>query len=543
MKNLKENDNYKWYHKSVVYHIYTRSFKDSNKDGVGDLRGIIDRLDYLAGSEKSLGIGAIWLSPFYKSPQVDYGYDISDYKDIDPMFGDLETFKTLVKECHKKNIRIIIDFVINHTSSEHKWFKESQSSRENSKRDWYIWRDPKPDGSPPNNWRSVFGGPAWTLDEKTGQYYFHSFLPEQPDLNWRYEEVQEEMKQVGRFWLDMGVDGFRIDAIEHLIEDSYLRDDPRNPDYVPLRDDPYLLNEHLFSKSQKDLSYCINALCELISEYPDRFIVSEAYVDIPKIVSLYQACEQKVHAPFNFNLMGKRWSATEYRQFVDEFEKALSPNDWPNYVFGNHDRSRLVSRLGEKRARVVAVLLLTLRGMPFIYYGDEIGMADVEISLEKIKDPFAKKLGETRYSRDPERTPMQWSGEKYAGFSEVEPWLPVSPDFEKKNVEEELKDPSSILNLYRSLIGFRNKTPALQYGTYKSLDTLSSEIFSYVREYEGQKILIILNFSDKEIEETIPFKELKFICSTYGEIFRVGDNPSGKVSLRPNEGCIFEVLN
>ncbi len=539
---MPENNNFaKWYHKAVVYHIYTKSFKDSNSDGLGDLEGVINKLDYLNnGTENSLGIGAIWLSPFYKSPQVDHGYDISDYRSIDPVFGDLETFKKLVAECQKRNIRIIIDFVINHTSSDHLWFQESRSSRDNPKRDWYIWRDPKEDGSPPNNWLSVFGGPAWTLDKNTGQYYFHSFLPEQPDLNWRHDEVQEEMKNVARFWLDLGIDGFRIDAIEHLIEDSYLRDDPRNPDYVPLRDDPYLLNEHLFSKSQDDLSYCINALCELISEYPDKFIVSEAYVDIPKIVSLYRACEQKVHAPFNFNLMGKPWSATEYRDFVDRFEKALSQNDWPNYVFGNHDRSRLISRLGEEKAKIVAVILLTLRGMPFIYYGDEIGMSDVSIKPEDIKDPFATMVADIKFSRDPQRSPMQWSGEEYAGFSKVKPWLPVASDFKKKNVETELKDPDSILNLYRTLINFRNRTPALQYGSYRSLDTASPDIFAYVREHGEDKILVMLNFSDQKIKESPPFDRVRLICSTSRT---AGENAEikGGITLEPYEGCVLGI--
>lgn len=537
-----QNNNYKWYHKAVVYHIYTRSFKDSNNDGVGDLEGIIQKLDYLNNNNgNSLGVGAIWLSPFYKSPQADYGYDVSNYRQIDPVFGNLEIFDRLVAECKKRDIRILIDFVINHTSKEHLWFKESRSAKDNPKRDWYIWKDPSPEGGPPNNWISVFGGSAWEYDIITGQYYFHSFLPEQPDLNWRSEEVQNEMKEVARFWLRRGVDGFRIDAIEHLLEDSYLRNDPVNPDFIPFVHDPYRHNEPLFSKNQKDLNYCIDGLCEVMGEFEDKFIVSEAYVDIPKIISLYRACSQKVHAPFNFNLMYRDWSALEYKKFINEFEQSLSVDDWPNYVFGNHDRPRLVSRLGEERAKIVATLLLTLRGMPFIYYGDEIGMTDVGITSGESKDRFAKRAGDIKLSRDPQRSPMQWSDGKNAGFSEAEPWLPIASDFKKKNVEVELGDPDSILNLYRALINFRNETPALQYGSYKSLDTDSPDIFSYVREYGNEKILIMLNFSDRTIEEPLPFSSVELICSTFPSNKK--EKIEGKLTLLAYEGCVMKITN
>lgn len=531
----------KWYHRSVVYHIYPRSFKDSNGDGVGDLKGIIEKLGYLNdGTKNSLGVGAIWLSPIYKSPMADHGYDVSDYYDIDPIFGDLKTFDKLISGAHKRGIEVIMDLIINHTSKEHSWFKESRSSKDNPKRDWYIWRDPKPDGSPPNNWISVFGGPAWTYDEETGQYYFHSFLPDQPDLNWRNEEVQKEMKRVAKFWLDRGVDGFRIDAIEHLIEDEELRDDPKNPDFDPEKHEPYHAVKHVFSKGQDDLVQCINSVCDVVGDYGDKFIVSEAYLNIPKMMEMFNACANRIHAPFNFNLMEREWEAEKFKKFIDDFELALRPDDWPNYVFGNHDRTRVATRLSEGQTKITALLLLTLRGMPFLYYGDEIGMQDVSVSEEEVQDPYALRVGDPELSRDPQRSPMQWSSEKYAGFSEAEPWLPLSKDFKERNVETQAKDPTSIFNLYRTLINYRNNSEPLMVGSYWSLDSESKDILSYIREYDGKKVLVMLNFSEQEIKESLPVPLAKIVLSSFMDK-ESGVSVSGEITFRPNEGYVFEV--
>lgn len=528
----------KWYHQSVVYHIYPLSYKDTNNDGMGDLNGIIDSLHYLNdGTENSLGIKAIWLSSIYKSPMADFGYDVSDYYDINPIFGSLDDFDRLIEEAHKRGIKIITDFVINHTSKEHPWFLESRSSLNNPKRHWYIWRDPKPDGSPPNNWVSVFGGPAWTYDEHTKQYYFHSFLPEQPDLNWRDESVRNEVMNVARFWMKRGVDGFRIDALDNLIEDSYLRDDPNNPNYGK-EDDSYQSVNHMFSKRQSEVVYCLNTLCDTVGEFEDKFVVSESYLGIAGMVNMFRACDKNIHSPFNFNFIGREWSAKSFKQFVDNFEKSITPNDWPNYVLGNHDRPRLRDRIGTERLKTAALLILTLRGMPFIYYGDEIGMKNAEVRKTEIKDTFALRTN-SKFNRDPERSPMQWNGDTNAGFSMVTPWIPISSDYKEINVELESKKPESLLNLYKKIINYRNNSKALMYGSYKSLNTKSPDIYSYVREYEGEMVLMMINFSDKTVKEKLPFDSAKIIVNISEPSSK--EEVSGEIELKPNGGYIFEI--
>ncbi|MFQ5863095.1 MAG: alpha-amylase family glycosyl hydrolase [Candidatus Brocadiales bacterium] len=536
MKSLKEN----WSRRAVVYQIYPRSFKDSNGDGVGDLNGIIEKLDYLNdGTEKSLGIGAIWLSPIYKSPMVDFGYDISDYYDIDPLFGNLKTFDKLIFEAHRRGIKVIMDFVPNHTSSQHPWFLESRSSRNNPKRDWYIWRDPKRDGLPPNNWLSVFGGSAWTLDENTQQYYLHSYLAEQPDLNWRNQEVRDEMVQVLKFWLNRRADGLRTDAIYYVIKDVEFRDDPQNPNYIPGKDDPYNALFHIYSQGRPEIFDTTNTLCEVIGKYEDKFMVSEVYLDLPDMVKMYKACANKLHAPFNFNLMNIPWDAGEYKKFIDDFEELLTPEDLPIYVLGNHDRSRLASRLGRDRARLAAMLLLTLRGMPFIYYGEELGMKDVQIPTKKVKDPWEKQTPGFRLGRDPERTPMQWNTGPYAGFSDVEPWLPVAEDYKKCSVETDSADPHSMFNLYRQLIHFRKDSPALLQGSYRSLDIENNNILGFVRESVEEKLLILLNFSGEEEGLSLTSQKAKVICNTYLDKEFREEIDLKNFSLRPYEGYVF----
>ncbi len=532
-----------WYKKSVIYQIYPWSFKDSNNDGIGDLQGIIDKLDYLNdGTPNSLGVGAIWLSPIYKSPMKDYGYDISDYYDVDPRFGTLETFDTLAEEAHKRGIRIIMDFVTSHTSSEHPWFTESRSSRTNPKRDWYVWRDPKPDGTPPNNWISVFGGPAWTFDEFTGQYYLHHFFKDQPDLNWRNPEVREETKRILDFWMRRGVDGFRVDAISHFFEDSEFRDNPLNEHYVEGRDHPYNKFVHTYSKDQPEMKDVIELLCDTLDNYEEKFVVSEAHLGIEDMINVYKYSERKIHAPFNFNLINMKWNAQEYRKFIDTFDKLLDPDEMPTYVLGNHDQPRLASRLDVLRARTSAMLLLTVKGMPFIYYGEELGLKSVKIPENKMKDRVSIQTSQVMNTRDPARTPMQWSAEKYSGFSYVEPWLPLSRNYRSKNVEGQSNDPHSMLQLYRTLIQYRNNSDALLYGTYTSLDTRSKKIFAYVREHNGKKLLIVLNYSKDIIEESFDgVDDAKIICTTYM------DKPGEEIVnakalvLRPFEGILLSI--
>ncbi|MBI2326739.1 alpha-glucosidase C-terminal domain-containing protein [Candidatus Curtissbacteria bacterium] len=535
--NNKRKIQLNWSREAVVYQIYPRSFKDSNNDGIGDLQGIIDKLDYLNdGTEKSLGIGAIWLSPIYKSPMVDFGYDISDYMDIDSQYGSLETFNKLIKEAHKRNIKVIMDFVANHTSSKHPWFMDSRSSKTNPKRDWYIWKDPKPDGSPPNNWLSVFGGSAWTLDKTTNQYYLHSFLPEQPDLNWRNNEVKKAMEKVLEFWIHRGADGFRSDAAYHLIKDDQLRDDPPNPTYKGVKNS-YKGLIHTYSQGRPEALETMNTFCSILGLHKDKYMVSEAYLDIPEMSKLYKACSNNLHAPFNFNLISLPWDAKLIRKHIDDFEASLSKIDWPNYVLGNHDKPRVVTRVGEKRARLLAMLLFTLRGMPFVYYGDEIGMKNEDIPLGKQKDLVGNRL---TANRDGERTPMQWDESVHAGFSIVKPWLPVGEKYKDVNVKKELSDPISMLRLYRQLIHYRANSYVLLRGSYRSLDLGDNHVFAYLRELGDEKVLVILNFSKDEESVSFPYQKANVIYTTNREKENKIVNLK-KITLAPYQGYVLEV--
>lgn len=525
----------------MIYQIYPLSFKDSNDDGFGDLEGIIQKLDYLNdGTKKSLGVDAVWLSPIYKSPMKDFGYDVSDYYDIDPIFGDLETFDRLVKEARRRGIKVIMDFIPNHTSSEHPWFLESRASKTNPKRDWYIWRDPKPDGAPPNNWLSKFGGSAWSYDELTKQYYLRTFLPEQPDLNWRNSEVRKEMLRVMRFWLDRNIDGFRIDAITHLIKDKKFRDDPPNPNYEEGRDEPYDSLLHIYSGGgSKFIKKTMRSFCEVLKEYGNKFMVSETYLDIAGLMKYYKACENKQHAPFNFNFITMPWDARIYKKFIDKFEAHLSAEDAPIYVLGNHDRSRVATRLGQKRARLAVILQVALRGMMFIYYGEELGMEDAIIPSEKVIDPWGKNLPSLRVGRDPERTPMQWDGSKYAGFSNAKPWLPYFTNPQRDNMEAESRDKNSMLSHYRHLIHFWKRSPALLEGAYKPMASGNPNVLTFARIHKNERALAVLNFSDKEqMAKCEDITRANLVCSTYLDR-KTGEAINVKTCiLRPFEGYL-----
>ncbi|HSW87757.1 MAG TPA: alpha-amylase family glycosyl hydrolase [Candidatus Saccharimonadales bacterium] len=527
-----------WPQKAVIYQIYPRSFKDSNNDGIGDIQGIIQKLDYLV----DLGIDAIWISPMYKSPMEDFGYDVSDYCDIEPMFGTLKDFDELIKKAHKKNIKIIMDFIPSHTSSQHPWFIESKSSKDNSKRDWYIWKDPKEDGTVPNNWLSVFGGSRWEYEKKTKQYYLHTFLLDQPDLNWRNPEVQKAMFDVLHFWLKKGVDGFRVDAFDHMYKDALFRDEPPNPKYKKGNDDPFESQLHIRTTQQPELYTMIKNFNEIVSAYEgDKFIVTESYVDLPALVKLYQA-GTKQHAPFNFQFISLPWEAKVYKEFIDEFDKQIGEQYLPTYVLGNHDRSRVSSRIGQNGARVAALLQLTVRGVPTIYNGEEIGMEDSIIPENKVQDPFEKNVPGMGLGRDPERTPMQWTSGEYAGFSEVEPWLPIPETAKEINAAVEDNDPKSMLQLYKILLRIRRISNPLLFGTYTSLPVTNTHVFAYVREYEGEKILIVLNFSDNEQTVTLPYTNAEIIINTFldkksGEKIAITE-----FSLQPHEGYLLKIL-
>lgn len=531
-----------WWQTGIVYQIYPRSFMDSNGDGIGDLNGIIQKLDYLNdGTPNSLGVDAIWLSPFQPSPMADFGYDVADYCNVDPIFGDMETFDRLVEEVHKRGMKLIVDYVPNHTSDQHAWFIESRSSRDNPKRDWYIWRDAKPDGSLPNNWGSFFGGPAWTFDEKTGQYYLHQFVPQQPDLNWRNPEVRKAMLDVLRFWMDHGVDGFRMDVVALIIKDAELRDNPPDPDARPdlPPNDLFSRQLHLYNGDQDEVHGVLKEIRELLDSYGDRVGIGELWGPMDRWIRYYGETGDELQLPFNFRLMWLPWEAKTMRASVDEMEASLPSFAWPNYVLGNHDQYRLATRYGgQPQARLAGMMLLTLRGTPTVYYGDELGMENGIIPPYKIQDPQGINLGPER-TRDVARTPMQWDATWNAGFSIVEPWLPVSADYKTRNVAEMDKDSTSILNLYRSLYRLRRGSPALHAGRYRPVDVKGNQ-FVYLRECDDERKLIALNFDDQPaVVETTLEGTGQVALSTH--LDREGRVSLARFELRPFEGIILNL--
>lgn len=522
---------YQWWQQGIIYQVYPRSFMDSNGDGVGDLRGLLSRLDYV----RWLGIDAIWLNPIYPSPMKDFGYDVSDYTGIDPVFGALEDFDRIVAEVHRLGMKLILDYVPNHTSTEHPWFRGSRSTRDNPRRDWYLWHDPGPDGGPPNNWLSTFGGSAWQWDETTEQYYFHSYLTEQADLNWRNPEVQEAMLDVLQFWLDRDVDGFRIDAISRLIKDERWRDNPPNPNYQP-GENPYHALIPTYSVDQPQVHDVIGQMRAVVTEYEDRVLIGEAWLTADRLVAYYGASASGVHFPFNFQLITSRWDAESIRSVVDSYEGLLPRHAWPSWVLGNHDRSRVANRIGRAQARVAAMLLLTLRGTPTLYYGDELGMHDVPIASAKMLDPFEQHVPGLGLGRDPQRAPMQWDGSPQAGFTQGNPWLPVADDYAAVNAAFEREDPNSMLTLYRRLIELRAKHRALQVGHYAPVD-VGERVYCYVRRHGDEAFLVGVNFSSEAA--TVESAELhrgRIRLSTH--LDREGEEVSGKLLLRGDEGVM-----
>ena len=524
----------------MVYQIYPRSFKDSNGDGIGDLEGIIQKLDYLNdGTPNSLGVDAIWISPFYPSPMADFGYDVADYCDVDPRFGDLATFDRLVAECHRRGIKVIIDYVPNHTSHQHPWFRESRASRANPKRDWYIWRDAKPGGGMPNNWGSMFGGPAWTWDEAGGQYYFHQFLKEQPEINWRNPEVRAAMLEVLHFWLRRGVDGFRMDVVAMLIKDAELRDNPPDATSLPSLhpDDLFGRQLHAFNEDQEEVHDVIREFRGVLDQYEARLAIGELFYALPRWVRYYGLNGDGLHLPFNFRLIYTPWHANAIRQSVDELEGVLPPFGWPNYVLGNHDQPRLASRVGADQTKVAAMLLLTLRGTPTLYYGDELGMENGKISPEQVQDPQGKRLGVER-TRDVCRNPMLWDAGPGAGFSTGDPWLPVAADYASRNVAAQSEDEGSLLSFYRQLIWLRKRTPALLAGSYRSLETGNGDCFAFTRSHIDGDYLVALNFSGQEQQvHNDQMAKGRIMLSTHPD--RQANASAGSLILRPDEGLLI----
>ncbi|MFW6042244.1 MAG: alpha-amylase family glycosyl hydrolase [Chloroflexota bacterium] len=487
-----------WWQTGIVYQIYPRSFQDGNDDGVGDLRGILRRLDYV----KSLNVHAIWLSPIFPSPMVDFGYDVADYRGIEPLFGTMDDFDQLLEAIHARDMKLILDFVPNHTSDQHPWFRESRSSRDNPRRDWYLWADPAADGGPPNNWLSFFGGPAWTLDEQTGQYYLHLFAREQPDLNWRNPQVRRAMFDNMLFWLEKGVDGFRVDVIWLLLKDPNLRDEPPNPDWDGINPHDSLL--HIYSGNLPEVHDVICEMRQTLDTYDDRVLIGELYMPVDSLVTYYGQELDECHLPFNFHLIQAPWKAKVIGDLIARYEAALPDGAWPNWVLGNHDQQRLATRLGQAQARVAQMLLLTLRGTPTCYYGDEIGMENGYIPPERIQDPPALIQPEKAdiAGRDPVRTPMQWNDGANAGFCPegVEPWLPVADNYPTRNVAFQDEDPASMLALFRALTALRQSEPALSVGHYRAVPVESTDVLAYLREpldAHAAPFLVVLNLSSE----------------------------------------------
>jgi len=521
-----------WWHDAVIYQVYPRSFQDSDADGVGDLPGIARRLDYLTW----LGVDAIWLSPIYPSPLVDFGYDVADYTAVDPVYGTLGDLDRLIAETHARGLRLILDLVPSHTSDQHPWFQASRSSRDDPKRDWYLWRDPAPDGGPPNNWLSHFGGSAWELDPRSGQYYLHSFVPEQPDLNWRNPEVLDAMAGVMRFWLDRGIDGFRVDVIHNLLKDEAFRDDPPNPDFVAGPGvNPYHALLHRHSTDQPGVHGLLRWFRRVIDAYPGRVLIGEVeYGSSEERLARFYGQGEELHLPLNFSLMTLPWRSPVIAEHLARYDAALPAGACPTFVIGNHDRARVATRIGPAQARVAAMLLLTSRNAPFVYYGDELGMRNVDLAPEHQRDPWGLRV--PGHGRDPVRTPMRWDASDHAGFTTGEPWLPVGDDAGTENVARLREDERSILTLYRRLLALRRGDAAFTRGRQRVLPA-AGDVVGYLRGDGKRRVWVALNLGSREVEVVVPVPGTgEVVLSTW--LDREEEPVGGALRLRADEGCV-----
>jgi alpha-glucosidase len=524
-----DREGHPWWQHAVFYEVYPRSFADSNNDGLGDLNGITAHLDYL----KKLGIDAIWITPCFPSPQVDFGYDVADYTGIEPMYGTLADFDRLVQQGQKRQIRVVLDFVVNHSSDQHRWFQQSKSSRDNEYRDWYVWRDGKPkdpngpplppiavdpnappDEAPPNNWTSNFGGSAWKYDPGTRQWFYHFFDPGQPDLNWRNPRVHDAMFNAVRFWFDRGVAGFRLDAVDTIFEDPQLRDNPPyfapnqlDPAGNPLPDaapgkDPYgmPLQRRIYNDNLPENHNVLQQLRQVADQY-GAVLIGETWTEnIAQLKRYYgEGSAGELQLPMDFLFANvNRISAPEFRRQVGLVE---SSGGWPVYLFSNHDIERAYNRYGglhpsDEIGKLLAALMLTLRGTPILYYGEEIGMVNRDpVSREEVRDPIGVRGWPSEKGRDGERTPMQWSSGANAGFSGGKPWLPIGANYQTHNVAEEEKDANSVLNFYRAIIRLRHRDPALLDGSYVALNEQDPNVMAYLRQYGNRAVLVALNMS------------------------------------------------
>lgn len=525
-----------WWQSGTIYQVYPRSFQDSDGDGIGDLRGIEARLDHLV----ALGVDAVWISPIFPSPMRDFGYDVADYCDVDPRFGTLADFDALLAAAHARGLKLLLDFVPNHSSTDHPWFQESRASRDNPKRDWYIWRDPAADGGPPNNWISDFGGSAWEYDAATGQYYYHAFLKEQADLNWRNPDLRAAMMDVLCFWFDRGVDGFRIDVLWHMVKHEGFPDNPANPAYQPHMGGMHAVLQ-LHSTDQPEVHAIAAEMRAIADSYPDdRVLIGEIYLPIERLIHYYGLAAPEVHLPFNFQLIDAPWHARQLARMIADYEAALPPGGWPNWVLGNHDRPRIATRVGAAQARVAAVLLLTLRGTPTLYYGDEIGLTDVAIPADRVQDPRELREPGLGLGRDPVRTPMPWNASAHAGFSTTEPWLPLNADWATRNVAAH----NAILTLHHDLLALRRKHAALAIGEFRLIEA-EGDVLAYERTHGDEHIVVALNMG--ATEQTVPLPPGETLLTTLPashssrEEQRSTGTDFAPYTLAPNEAVILRV--
>jgi len=521
-------EGHQWWQHAVFYELYPRSFADSNNNGIGDLNGITSKMDYL----KDLGVDAIWITPCFPSPQVDFGYDVSDYENIDPMYGTLADFDKMSGEAKQRNIRIILDFVINHSSDQHKWFLDSKSSKTAQYRDWYVWRDGKGPNQPPNNWLSTFGHAAWTFDSASGQWYYHFFYAEQPDLNWRNPAVEKAMFDVTRWWYDRGVAGFRLDAVDTLFEDPGLKDNPILPG-TNQYGDPNMDNK--YNTKLPGIHEVLQKLRKVADEH-DAVLIGETWTkDIAELKNYYGAHGSKeLQMPMDLMFMTvDKLSPAEFRRQIATVDSA---GGWPVFVISNHDKPRSYNRYGDGQhndeiAKLMAGLYLTLRGTPILYYGEEIGMENNDPKRkEDVKDPIGKIGWPQDKGRDGERTPMQWNESENAGFSQAAPWLPVPPSYKTHNVADELKDPNSILNFYKNVLGLRHKEPALIEGEYVALNQNDANVLSYLRRYKGEAVLVVLNMSSSAQKVSFNLKPQGFGAAKPTTLLSTNGS-SGEVNL------------
>ncbi len=484
------NKDYLWWRDGVIYQIYPRSFADSNGDGIGDLKGIIGKLDYLA----DLGVDGIWLSPIYPSPDCDFGYDIADYKDIDAKYGTLDDFKNLLNETHKRGLHLIMDMVLNHTSTEHPWFQEAKKSKDNPYHDYYLWRNPVKNGKKPNNWLSTFSNKtAWEYVESCGQYYYHMFAEGQADVNWRNPKVYEEMMQVFRFWGDLGVDGFRLDVYNMYFKDDQYRDNPFQFGLTA-----FDRQKHVYDCDQPEMDKAVKDIRNIIDTYKDCYVVGETFLSSSEKIARYCG-NNKLIAAFDFAYTHCKWDATAFRKIISKWEAMENEPIWPTYVLNNHDVIRSATRIGlgeyDERLKAAAAMTILLRGTPFIYYGEEIGMRQTCLRHEQIMDPIGLHNWPFNKGRDGCRAPMQWNNQSNGGFSSGTPWNAIHPDYQERNVNAMIHDPKSLLTFYKNLIALRKQNRALQIGSQEWVDPNNEYVLSFIRRTKSQTALIFLNFS------------------------------------------------